>query len=189
MRIAVFGLATSFIAGCALVINLGDEAKLLPTEAGVPDTGSNTPVEAAVDSGPVGPQPRCGLADSPNKECADCFATTECCDVNRACAADPSCAAGLECIKDCVVNSACIGQCQADHPGIVAVTDCTLQKCILCTPPGPCVKLGQCIYNLPKESIVRQAYRNAILLLDPAKCTENRLQVVENGESDAGACY
>lgn len=191
-RAAIVSLVTlGVVAGCALVIDLGDEVKLRPLDAGTSlpvETGPPV-VDAATEAGPIGPQPRCGLTDSPNATCADCFATTECCEVNKTCAADPDCVAGLECIKDCLVNSPCIEQCRKDHPLIATVTDCTIRSCIICTPPSACVKLGACLFNLPPESIVRQLYRNVILELDSKKCTDSRLQIVENGEADAGACY
>lgn len=188
---AVFSAVTlGIVAGCALVIDLGDEVKLGALDAGaiepVVDARPSVP-EAATEAGPV--PGRCGLDDSPNAACAECFATTECCEINRTCAADPDCVAGLECIKDCLVNSSCIEACQTKHPGIRAVADCTIARCIQCTPPSACVKLGQCIFGLPPSAVVRKVYRNVILELDSKKCTDSRIQIVENGESDAGACY
>ncbi|MBX3234352.1 MAG: hypothetical protein KIT84_40540 [Labilithrix sp.] len=189
----VVALLGSF-AGCAAIIDLGDEPKLFPADAGsAAETSTPVVADAAPDAdaeaGPVDPAFVCGLPDSPNTTCATCQ-QGKCCEANKACAADPTCIEGLECIKECLVNATCIDECQKDLPLLRAVTNCTLSGCLgECTPPNACARLGSCVFELPKGAIARTLAREVILKLDADACTAERQRVATEGDSDAGACF
>lgn len=198
LRRVMFVAAALAVAGCALVIDLGEKVKPYPTEAGPAlDTGTpiadaaveaQLPADAGADADGGKPAPRCGLAESPNMACADCYVQTECCDVNKKCSEDPTCVQGLECIKECLVNGPCIDKCAVDFPAIVPVTNCTIANCLLCAPPLECRKLGECVFDLPRNLVVRRKYQETILLLDPVQCEKERAGA-RGTDSDAAACY
>jgi hypothetical protein len=179
LALAAFGV------GCALVIDLGDEPKLRPADAGPVVEAGPQPEASAPDAGPP---PVCGIADSTNAACADCI-HQKCCDVGKTCAADPVCAAGLQCVKDCLVEIGCISDCLNKYPSVAQETNCSAFSCSLCTPKTQCSKLGQCVFNLPKDNLLRQVEEGRILDLDEQACTDARHQAVEQGQVDAGPCY
>lgn len=193
----VIALVTTMMSvgfGCAVVIDLGDEAKLRPTEAGVDatdiDTGitdSGAPTDAPVDTGPE--IPACGLARSPNAACAKCIAGS-CCAEAMNCGGDPACVAGFECIKDCMVQFNCLLGCFGDqNAALSGVTNCSQANCSLCTPGPNCTKLGECgilFGDAGADLIIRNEVRSLILELDEAKCLARQRTLYK--AKDAEAC-
>lgn len=182
---ALFGAAM----GCAAVIDLGDEAKLRSAaEAGAPvvETGADARADGAAGSD-AAPPGVCGLPDSPNADCAACI-QQQCCDISKACATDPTCVAGLQCVKDCLVQVECIVGCAQRYPSITNETNCSAMKCPKCTPGPQCSRLGQCVFDLPDASLLRQVEEGRILELDEDACKSSRQQVA-GAQADASACF
>lgn len=198
-----FGLtvAASVVAGCAALIDLGDEPKLLVQDAAVEssavtpvDSGAHDAEAGAVPDGgtpdaDAGPVNVCGLPDSNNKSCASCIHASECCAISTACANTPNCVKGLDCVKHCVVDLGCISQCRIDFPEVIDLTDCSARNCGDCTPQTECRRLGQCVFGLPSDNIIRISMEALILDVDEDKCLKARTNIVENGDSDAGQCF
>lgn len=201
-RIWLAAVLAAGVAGCALIIDLGDKPTLADLTDGGPgttDTGASggpidsaptndgplTPVDSGNDSGPVY---KCGLPPSTNADCDKCI-TERCCDVGKACQADPRCVAGLECVKDCLVQSNCVLQCFQDFPEVKEEATCSAFQCAGCTPGPKCSQLGKCVFDLPKENILRQVEKGRILNLDEKVCDDARKEVASDGTSDAGACF
>jgi hypothetical protein len=177
------------VAGCALIIDLGDEPKLAPPpDSGPAQADTGGPVETpdtGVDAAPVY---ACGLPPSANADCAACISAS-CCDVSKACAADPRCVEGLDCIKHCLVQVGCVNKCLADFPEVQNEATCSAFQCPKCTPGPECAKLGKCVFDLPQDSLLRLAQEGRILNLDDAVCKTARQQVASDGTADAGACF
>lgn len=205
---AVFLCGVSLtVAGCALIIDLGDEPKLAPAADGStpPSDGNVAPVNEggtadsgpkdagpSGDSGPDAAKPACGLDDSPREACWQCVHATKTCDVSKECAAEPGCAAGLDCIKHCLSQSDCVNDCTDKEPTgkLFALTtqistDCGGQ----CVPAIECQRLGSCAFPLPSNAIFRVNAEQAILRLDESGCKDIRTQIREQGVADAAACF
>lgn len=191
---------TASVAGCALIIDLGDEPKLAPSDGGVVlgDTGTSggptdalTETSLPADTGTDSSSPpvfECGLPPSTNVECSSCI-KQNCCDISKACAANPKCVQGLDCIKHCLVQPNCVNKCLFDFPEVNDEATCSAFQCSKCTPGPECAKLGKCVFDLPQDSILRLAQEGRILNLDDAVCKSARLQVASDGTADAGACF
>jgi hypothetical protein len=193
MRRLVFAaLGTTVIAGCALVIDLGDEPALYSSDAAplpdsaiqdsaIQDAGSDaSEASAAVNA--------CGLPPSSNAVCEQCI-NESCCDTAKACGASPNCVKGLECIKDCLVQQSCIFECFKQFPEVQDMATCSAFTCAKCTPGPECQTLGRCVFNLPTTDFRRQVEKGRILDLDETVCKTARQNVVSDGVADAGACY
>lgn len=177
---AVVILAVAVGTGCALVIDLGDEAQLR-VDAGPPVVDVRETSTPEVDTGApdTGPVYACGLEGSTNPSCGPCI-EAQCCDVSKRCHADPDCVAGLECIKDCFVQLGCVNGCLArDNPNLSELTLCTQFKCNQCTPPPDCVNLGRCAATLdPAEfGLIRNYIRGLLLDADADACRRQHLEM------------
>jgi hypothetical protein len=172
LGIAVPTLAGTFVwGGCALVIGLGSEAQLR-NDAAVVDS-AEAPPDAAADA----PVNLCGLPPTGAPKCDTCT-VQNCCDVNKACAADPGCVLALECIKNCLAQVACFGRCLADGgQGINDVVGCETGTCLQpCTPSTDCQKLGACASLLDPDAgkFFREVAREEITALSD-QCEDQRL--------------
>jgi hypothetical protein len=174
--------------GCALVIDLGDEARLRPVEASIDlpdvieDAGSD---DAPADDGST-PAATCGLPPSPNAACNSCI-ETNCCDDSKVCGADPECAARLECIKDCMADVLCILSCQSDNANILALTGCSANNCGVCSPGSECGKLGSCARTFADaggEGLLRNVARGVVLEVDEAKCKAHRATLAQYKDAE-----
>lgn len=175
----------AFVTGCALLIDLGDEAKLAPTaDAAIVVDSAITPPVQTPDTGAT---PICGLPDSTSTTCSSCIHTS-CCEITKACANTPECVVGLECVKECLVQSSCIIKCISDHPAVKETTDCSAFQCPVCTPRTECAKLGACVFYLPTDALIRKVEEGRILELDEEQCKTARQQVA-GVSADAGACF
>jgi hypothetical protein len=168
-------------AGCALVIDLGDEARLQPSDAA---SGTAADTGAVVDSGP-GPTPLlCGMPRANNEACSTCT-EGNCCAENEACAADPDCVAGLQCVQDCMAQYACVDACGRVDGGpqnahLAAVVNCSTGKCFAqCVPLAKCQALGACASKLDpeKDKLLRDLAKGLILLTNEDNCEAERLQL------------
>src|SRR5688572_5843083 len=147
---AIAVLAFGCAAGCALIANLGDEARLRSDDhAGVPETGP-PPFDAGPDVEDSGRGP-CGLGRAPNPKCEDCNQKT-CCAESIACAATPRCVEGLECLRSCSFVQDCGQAClkkYEDTPELGQMAGCSGLKCqATCIPSDECIALGDCCYRL-----------------------------------------
>lgn len=164
--------------GCALVIDLGDEARLkLPDASIIEDAG---PDDAPADDGST--KFTCGLPPSPNGACNDCI-KTNCCEVSTKCADDPDCVARLECIKDCMAQYLCILTCKGDNPNIEALTTCSASNCGVCSPGPECTQLGKCAFTFDAdggERILREVARGVVLEVNEEKCKAHRANLAKH---------
>lgn len=181
-------IAALFVwGGCALVIDLGDEARLRPPEASVEaanveDAG---PEDAPADDGSTNTA-TCGLPPSPNPACNTCI-EPNCCHVSKACADDPDCVARLECIKDCMAQYLCILTCQGDNPNIEALTTCSANNCGVCSPGPECTKLGACARTFADaggEALLRNVARGVVLEVDEQKCKAHRASLAQYKDAE-----
>lgn len=158
-------------SGCAAIAGLGDEVSLDPAfgvaEAG-PDT---TQPDAAVDA----KKTTCGLEPSPNAQCADCNAVM-CCIEAAACSKNPRCVLGIECLRDCAFQLACINECFvtfADTPELEPISSCSGFKCQRCVPQQECQNLGACCLKLPdagSQKFLRDTCIGRVYQDDVAEC-------------------
>jgi hypothetical protein len=180
-RRVVGAFAALFIAGCALVIDLGDRPSLRPAD-----------VEPVQDVGPVEVRPpeRCGLERSSNEECAVCI-EAHCCDLSIECSRDQACVAAFECIKDCMGQISCLTPCFAMSEIANRLAGCSAGNCDICSPRRECVGLGACGRALPDAGeplVFRNVVRSTVLALDESSCKARLEQIKREGLSDAGPC-
>lgn len=191
--IGVFGVAAMFVwAGCAFVIDLGDEAKLAPADA----SGTLDSASADVETDRAVEEFTCGLPPLVDPACRAC-SESRCCGEIEACSKEPGCPEGITCIQDCMGQYGCVFACLgAGSQTLRSVVDCSSLECPECTPKPDCQKLGACASLLDPDAgaLLRQTARSAILELNEENCTKWRLVIREElaklqPDVDAGACY
>ena len=187
-RIAA-ALALGFAAGCALVANLGDDARLRDaTDSGTTTDSGAPPIDAPafVDAsdGSRGP---CGLVPDIRPACSSCN-VQKCCTESLACANNPRCVDGIECLKNCAFVAACVNAClktyedSAELPQIAQCSGFSCQK--ECIPSDECLALGECCYRLTDAgSAYKSVCVGKVFTDDPNDCTAFR-----NARVDAGDC-
>jgi hypothetical protein len=184
-------VAIAVLGGCALVIDLGDEPSLRPPQeasatdtTNAPDSGGATdaPIEAPVVE-------KCGLPGSSNPVCRQCI-EERCCDISKACAAEKDCTEGLDCIKDCMAQVACILGCKPGNTRLDDLKTCSSFQCTTCSPGPECADLGECASlfgDAGEEGLLRAIARGVVLDVDEAKCKSQR-ENLGNYKKDAEAC-
>jgi hypothetical protein len=180
-RVLAFATLALGIAGCALVLDLGDRPSLRAERA---DTGPS-------DTGPVdaGPVQACGLERSLNETCAQCI-EANCCAPSQACGADPDCQDAFECIKDCMGQLSCLSICIAKNANAAALAACSSRSCNICSPQADCQLLGLCGQSYGDsgaEGVFRNVIRGDVLTLDEVNC-KARLDAIRRERRDAAAC-
>lgn len=195
---AVFGIAAAFIwAGCALVIDLGDEPKALASDASsVFDSAPADAGDGAVE------EYTCGLPPLVDPACRAC-SESRCCTQIEKCSTADGCPEGVTCIQDCLAQFGCILECLDDYSVkhdastlLKDVVDCSSLECAECTPKPQCQKLGACATLLDPDAgaILRQTARSAILELNEGNCDGWREVIRKEIEKiqpdvDAAVCY
>lgn len=182
-------------AGCALVIDLGDDVSLRTPDTSAIDSASDAPSDAGSEAATIGDgAPKCGLRQTQNEECGDCF-DKACCDKGVACADDPACVRGLSCLQYCMGQFECIVDCMAEARGDAAegpldrLATCSQDNCKICKPSADCIKYGTCAYQvtLDASDILRNNSRDIVLQNDDVECIK-QLDVLAS-QYDASACH
>lgn len=183
LALGIPAIALTFVwAGCALVIDLGDDVSL---RVPVVDSGpSDAGIEAAVSDG----APACGLKQTQNEACATCF-DDHCCPEGRACADDPACKLGLECLQYCMGQFlGCIDACLAEARGdatagpLDRLAACSQTGCNKqCTPNADCIKYGACALKIVVDAgeVLRNNSRDIVLQNDGPECIKQRQILID----------
>jgi hypothetical protein len=184
-RRIVAAFATACVAGCAVVIDLGDPPMLRSNDA--------APVQDASvqDSAPDGRGAElCGLERSFNNDCARCI-EAHCCQVSIECGQDPACREAFECIKDCMGQIGCLNACFALSEIASRLGSCSAGNCDICSPKRECIGLGACgraLSDAGQQAIFRNVAKSDVLVLDEANCKARLEQFKRDGLSDAAPC-
>lgn len=193
LSVGIITVAATFIwAGCAFVIDLGDEAKLAATDASA--NFDSAPGDAGADGS--GEQFTCGLPPLVDPACRTC-SEGRCCTEIEACSKESGCPEGVSCIQDCLGQFQCVFDCMAKGtPTLRAVVDCSSLECPECTPKPDCQKLGACatLLDVDAGALLRQTARSAILELDEENCNKWRAVIAQElpklqPDIDAAVCY
>jgi hypothetical protein len=155
-RVAAMGAIFVVIGGgCALVADLGDDARLASADGGTaPPLPDATPGDdGSIDGGDAGGITRgvCGLPPAKKKACADCN-QAKCCAESMACSGKKRCEEGIECLENCAFVFECVNACldtYKDSAELNAMAECNGFKCQgACVPNDQCLALGDCCYRL-----------------------------------------
>lgn len=162
-------------AGCAAVLDLGDEARLRTEDAAI-DSAPQLDAETVGDGGP---ELSCGLPRVVNPDCRKCT-EEKLCEKTEACATEPGCPEALLCLQDCMAQFACIQECIKNSPALKTLTYDSPSICPECTPQGKCILLGTCASGLDPDggALLRTLARQAILELDENHCDDVRLHTI-----------